>query len=211
MYKIIIATLFCLPMTVMAKATYSAQTNHFALKKGQDWSWAQVAKTPNIKWENKTPKNNGAWGTGYGVFGEMGEYGYLSVNGTKAKPTIIHFHSGQTYQSMAADDEFLYRLHDLFDESELTRLRSNCTVKRDSEMDELGSGYEYQYFYKWQKKGYKPLYLAVNDSGSENFSGGVIITYIIVQDFNSFNDKKLESVLTRHEDSRGNNITCRIL
>lgn len=141
MRKIIVTVLLCLPMVAMAKTNYYTQTNHFALKKGQEWSWGQVAKTPNIKWENKTPKNNEY---GYGVNGQMGKYGSLSVNGTKTKPIIIRFRSSQTYPQ----DERLagvYTLHQLFNKTELTKLKSNCSV------NEISYG-EYQHFYKWQKK-----------------------------------------------------------
>lgn len=210
MRKIIVTVLLCLPMVAMAKTNYYTQTNHFALKQGQEWSWGQVVKTPSIKWENKTPKNGGyGYGGGYGVTGQMGKYGSLFVGGTAKKPSIIHFQSSQDYQSYANGDK-LYKLHHLFNKLELTKLRSNCAIKRDPEYNEVGAGAEYQNFYKWQKKGYQPLYLAVRELRSEGFGGGITMDYVIVKDFNLFNDSELVVDLTR-EDSQGNEITCRIL
>lgn len=203
MRKIIITALLCLPMAAMAKTSYHAQVNHFALKQGQEWSWGQVAKTPNIKWENKTPKNYG--NSKYSMGGSMGEWGGLSVTGTKSKPLIIHFNSSQTY-SRSENGADVYTLHQLFKKTELTKLKSNCSVDENSGRMSVG---EYQHFYRWQKKGYQPLYLGVRRFQSGTFNGGIIMNYIIVKDFDLFNDESIYD-LERY-DANGDETICRIL
>lgn len=48
MRKIIVTALLCLPMVAMAKTSYHAQVNHFALKQGQEWSWGGKLPKPQI-------------------------------------------------------------------------------------------------------------------------------------------------------------------
>lgn len=81
----VILALLLTPTLAMAKANFYAQTNHFALKKGEEWSWDKVAKIPNIKWHNKKPQKNPSFSS-YDVNGGMGKYGSLSASGSKASP-----------------------------------------------------------------------------------------------------------------------------
>lgn len=200
----VILALLLTPTLAMAKANFYAQTSHFALKKGEEWSWDKVAKTPNIKWHNKKPQKNPSFSS-YDVNGGMGKYGSLSASGSKAKPTIIQFSSSQAYAE-SENGANVYTLHQLFNKAELTKIKSNCSV--DTNSNRMASG-EYQHFYKWQKKGHQPLYVAVRRFEAGTFSGGIIMNYIIAKDFNNFNQEYIYDL--ERFDSNGDEITCRIL
>lgn len=60
-----------------------------------------------------------------------------------------------------------------------------------------------------RKKGYQPLYLGVRRFQSGTFNGGIIMNYIIVKDFDLFNDESIYD-LERY-DVNGDETICRIL
>lgn len=204
MRKIIVSVLLCLPMVALAKTNYHTQVNHFALKKGQEWSWKSVAKTPNIKWQRKSPIKHSDLNYYY-AYGDMGEWGDLTVSGSKNKPLIVEITSAQSY-ARSENGADVYGLYQLFKKSELTKLQSNCSV--DENTDRMSVG-EYQHFYKWQRQGYQPLYLGVRRFQAGSFSGGISMSYIIVKDFDLFNNQSVMG-LERY-DIDGNDIVCHII
>ena len=203
--KACLLLLSVVPMLAMANPKYGQQINHLALKQGQDWTWANLAKTPKIKWQQKTPTKIPS-ANDYYIFGEMGIYGGLSATGTKSKPLYVSIGSGQSYEE-SEDGENVYKLYDLFNKSEIKEVRSNCTIREGSPAIFTG---EYQYFYKWQKKGYRPLYVHERKNISGTFNGGISKNYNIVKDFNDFNHENLYEVTKM--DNQGNDVTtCRML
>lgn len=193
--KSVILLLSLTPLMAMANPKYIQQVNHFTPKQGQDWTWSALSKTPKIKWASKTPKKNTTTKEYY-IHGSLGKYGNVTITGTKAKPTYISINSGQTYKE-SEFGENVYQLHDLFNKSELKEIRSNCTQKADD--TSMG---EYQHFYKWQKKGHRPLYVHEYRFVAGTFGGGIIKSYTIIKEFNDFNNSNLYEV-QRPYDTNG--------
>ena len=126
-------------------------TNYLALKPGQKWTWEQLAALPNVQeWRNKAPEKNGytASDPNYSINAGLTETGSMMAYGNKQQPKLVVLSSGQGVM----EDEGLngvYKLNDYFDQKDLTNIPSNCDVE----------GMFDQKFYKWQKKGAKPLYV----------------------------------------------------
>ncbi|MGI3294660.1 hypothetical protein ACRPFF_00745 [Neisseria sp. SLRRB23] len=203
---ITVLTLFLFPILAMAKVNFYAQTNHFSLREGEEWSWEKTAKTPKIKWDNKKPKKDHYDSNRYYVWGTMGRYGTISAVGSKIKPIIVEFRSSQDYSESDIGVD-VYTIDQLFNKKELTKVKSNCSVNANS-----GRMWpdEYQHFYKWHKKGFQPLYIAARKLVSGTFNGGITINYTIVDDFNNFNHEYAYGV-ERYFSSSSKEITCKIL
>lgn len=134
-----------------ASAKFAEITNYLALKPDQKWTWEQLAALPNVQeWRNKTPQKNGYMPSdpNYSINAGLTETGSMMAYGNKQQPKLVVLSSGQGVM----EDEGLngvYKLNDYFNQKDLTNIPSNCDVE----------GMFDQKFYKWQKKGAKPLYI----------------------------------------------------
>ena len=132
-------------------AKFAEITDYLALKPGQKWTWEQLAALPNVQeWRNKTPQKNEYMPSdpNYSINAGLTETGSMMAYGNKQQPKLFVLSSGQGVM----EDEGLngvYKLNDYFDQKDLTNIPSNCDVE----------GMFDQKFYKWQKKGAKPLYI----------------------------------------------------
>ena len=142
---------------------FAAITNYLALKPSQKWTWEQLANMPHIKeWQNKTPKQDSYnvedknYYISADLVGSTGMHNFITY-GTQQQPRLITFGSSQAHE----EDEWLegiYKVTDFFDLNELVLINSNCEIDNPTFK---------QKFYKWQKKGFEPLYLySVYTSGS---------------------------------------------
>lgn len=183
MKKLICTVALCaLPMMAMAAPKYAAQVNHFALKKNQNWTWANLAKTPKVKWQNKTPKKN--YSGMYEITGSISKYGTLTAYGSRSMPEMIHISSSQLYRE-SENGKDVYKINQLFDKKELKEVKSNCTIPEESD-DFI---HLYQKFYVWKKAGYEPLYVFEMGDEAGTASGGIMRDYFITKDFSNFNNE----------------------
>ena len=130
---------------------FIAITDYIALKPNENWTWDKLAAIPYAKeWLEKTPVKNEyePEDPNYFINARLNETSSMSAYGTKSQPNIITLGSSQGVM----DDSSLggiYELNDFFNQKDLTRIPSNCDV------DSLFT----QKFYKWEKKGFQPLYI----------------------------------------------------
>lgn len=130
---------------------FVAITDYIALKPNENWTWDKLAAIPYAKeWFEKTPVKNGyrPEDPNYSISASLNETSSMSAYGNKSRPNIITLGSSQGVM----EDESLrgvYELNDFFNQKDLTRIPSNCDV------DSLFT----QKFYKWEKKGFQPLYI----------------------------------------------------
>lgn len=130
---------------------FVAITDYIALKPNENWTWDKVAALPNVQeWLEKTPVKNEyePEDPNYSINARLNETSSMSAYGNKSRPNIITLGSSQGVM----DDSSLggiYELNDFFNQKDLTRIPSNCDVD---------SGFV-QKFYKWEKKGFQPLYI----------------------------------------------------
>ena len=157
--------------TLDAKSTDAPQfvaiTDYLALKPNENWTWDKLTTLPNVQeWRVKSPiKEEGSSESSiYSINAGLSDTSWMGAYGTKAQPNIVVLSSGQGI----TEDESLggvYELKDFFNQSDLTRISSNCDV--DSRF--------VQKFYKWEKKGFQPLYVydvtMPGNSGSETKFG----------------------------------------
>ena len=121
------------------------------LQHSSNWTWDKLAAIPYAKeWFEKTPVKNGyrPEDPNYSISASLNETSSMSAYGTKRQPNIITLGSSQGVM----DDSSLggiYEINDFFNQKDLTRIPSNCDV------DSLFK----QKFYKWEKKGFQPLYI----------------------------------------------------
>ena len=142
-------------------------TDYLALKPNENWTWDKLAALPNVQeWRVKSPiKEEGSSESSiYSINAGLSDTSWMSAYGTKAQPNMVVLSSGQ---GVIEDSslEGVYELSDFFNQQDLTRIPSNCDV--DSRF--------VQKFYKWQKKGFQPLYVydvtMPGNSGSETEFG----------------------------------------
>jgi len=130
---------------------FIAITDYIALKPNENWTWDKLAAIPNVQeWLEKTPVKNEyePEDPNYSINARLNETSSMSAYGNKSRPNIITLGSSQGVM----DDSSLggiYELNDFFNQKDLTRIPSNCDV------DSLFT----QKFYKWEKKGFQPLYI----------------------------------------------------
>lgn len=130
---------------------FIAVTDYIALKPNENWTWDKLAAISYAKeWLEKTPVKNEyePEDPNYFINARLNETSSMSAYGTKSQPNIITLGSSQGVM----DDSSLggiYELNDFFNQKDLTRIPSNCDV------DSLFT----QKFYKWEKKGFQPLYI----------------------------------------------------
>lgn len=166
-----------------------------------DWSWDTLASTPDIqKWDPKTPTKDEHLPeeNGYYIWGELDDVGGMRIRGTRAQPEIITIGSGQSVMEDETGSK-VYKIEDLFRESELTRVKSNCDTTESS----LSS----QYFYRWHKPGHQPLYVyAITDQANAGASSDVGIAKSFDEFFNTDYSNALTNI--RALDAKYNDITC---
>lgn len=142
-------------------------TDYLALKPNENWTWDKLAALPNVQeWRVKSPiKEEGSSESSiYSINAGLSDTSWMNAYGTKAQPNMVVLGSGQ---GVIEDSslEGVYELSDFFNQQDLTRIPSNCDV--DSRF--------VQKFYKWQKKGFQPLYMydvtMPGNSGSETELG----------------------------------------
>ena len=141
---------------------FIAITDYLALKPNENWTWDKLAAIPNVQeWRVKSPiKQEGSSESSiYSINAGLSDSSWMGAYGTKAQPNMVVFSSGQ---GVMEDSSLggVYELNDFFSQSDLTRISSNCDV--DSRF--------VQKFYKWEKKGFQPLY--VYDVTMPSNSGG---------------------------------------
>ncbi|WP_201624539.1 WG repeat-containing protein [Psychrobacter immobilis] len=130
---------------------FVAITDYIALKPNENWTWDKVAALPNVQeWLEKTPVKNEyePEDPNYSINARLNETSSMAAYGTKSQPNIITLGSSQGVM----DDSSLggiYELNDFFNQKDLTRIPSNCDV----------NSLFTQKFYKWEKKGFQPLYI----------------------------------------------------
>ena len=120
---------------------FASITDSLALKPNAEWSWDTLANTPNIKdWDPKTPTKDEYLPeeNGYYIWGELDDVGGMRIRGTRAQPEIITIGSSQSVMEDETGSK-VYKIEDLFRESELTRVKSNCDTAESS----LSSQYSY--------------------------------------------------------------------
>lgn len=144
------------------------------------WQWVGLEKLPNPqnsysqKASNQYSENKSAYTLSRSIVGEKA----IEARGPKAGPNVIFFTSGY------GEGDELWKLSQIVNTANVSKLKSNCTLKnittssKDSDV-ETGETLEYQNFYKWQRAGSQPLYIA------ESKGEGHVITSV----FNSYNWK----------------------
>lgn len=202
--QIIALALSIVSISAFAINKNTTQTDYLALKTGQDWTWQKIAQTPKIKWEQKIPKATTTPKL-YSMNGDINKYTSLTAYGTKSQPNIVVIESSQSYKE-SEDGKDTYKVTDLFNKSELTPVKSNCTKKEN----QVNSG-EYQFFYKWQKPGFQPLYVYEGKIVSGTFSGGISKEITIVKDFSDFNRLKSIGSIFDNYVGNENEIQCKLI
>lgn len=176
-------------------------TDYFALKPDANWSWNSLADTSGIEnWDSKVPAKNEYLpeDPSYSIRAGLDNYGGMAIYGSKRQPELITIGSGQAIMEDETGSA-VYKLEDLFRESEITRVKSNC----DTHENDLFS----QRFYRWQKPGYQPLYVyAIRDNANAGTSSSVGIA----KSFDKFFDSDYDNVLSdiRARDLDFNDVTC---
>ena len=180
---------------------FASITDSLALKPNADWSWDTLASTPDIqKWYPKTPTKNeyAPEDPSYSIWGGLDEHGGMAIYGTKAKPVLITIGSGQGVMEDETGSA-VYKTEDLFRANELTRVKSNCDTAESS----LSS----QYFYRWHKPGYQPLYVySITDQANAGTSSDVGIAKSFDIFFDSEYSDDLHNLVSF--DAEGNSVTC---
>lgn len=176
-------------------------TDLLALKPESNWNWNTLANISAVEeWDPKTPTRDEYLpeANGYYIWGSLDDIGGMRIVGTKQQPEIITIGSGQSVMEDETGSR-VYKIEDLFRESELTRVKSNC----DKAENELFS----QHFYKWQKLGYQPLYIYfITDQANAGKSSNVGIAKSFDVFFNSEYSDDLNDL--RASDADYNDITC---
>lgn len=155
------------PLEDTASPTLISFTDHLALKPNSNWSWEALVKAPNIEeWNTKTPSLNEHLPQSsslYSISGGLEGTGGFTAYGTKEQPSLIVISSSQWVME-DEDGSGVYTLEDLFRNSEITPINSNC------ETDDLFT----QKFYQWNKPGFTPLYIyAIRDRANAGTSSEI--------------------------------------
>lgn len=145
----------------------------------QSWKWSGFESLPTNgmyqqKASNEYSVNKNEYTLSRGIVGQKS----ISIKGSKAAPEVIKFESGY------GEGDELWQLSQIVNSNNITKLKSNCALKNIStgggeSTGDSGNTLEYQNFYKWQRAGSQPLYIA--ESKGEG--------YVISGVFNSYNWK----------------------
>ena len=187
-----------LPMTVLATANVQAKdigltdnvyfiTEQLIVPAGsnQSWKWSGFESMPTggmyeQKASNQYSTNKSEYTLGRGIIAQKS----IELMGTRTTPNVIKFTSGY------GEGDDLWKLLQIVNPANVTKLKSNCNLKNvtiggGESSGDSGKTLEYQNFYKWQRTGSKPLYIA------ESKGEGYVLTSV----FNSYNWKNYTVVL----------------
>ena len=173
----------------------------------QAWKWSGFESLPNNgmyqkRASNEYSTNKNKYTLSRGIVGEKS----ISLEGTKSSPKVIIFNSGY------GEGDELWQLSQIVNPNNVTEMKSNCTLKNittggGENSGDTGETLEYQKFYKWQRKGSQPLYIA------ESKGKGYVLTsvfndynwknYIVVRNPNIFNDYGVWNIIENGEE-----VTC---
>lgn len=145
----------------------------------QSWKWGGFESLPTNgsyaqKVSNQYSTNKSEYTLSRGIVGNKS----IELIGSKARPEVIKFNSGY------GEGNELWQLSQIINPTNVTKLKSNCNLKNIAVGGGEGNGdsgdtLEYQNFYKWQRAGSQPLYIA------ESKGEGYVITSV----FNNYNWK----------------------
>lgn len=145
----------------------------------QSWKWSDFESMPTggmyqQKASNQYSTNKSEYTLSRGIVAEKS----IELTGTKSGPNVIKFTSDY------GEGDDLWKLSQIVNTANVTKLRSNCNLKDVSIGGGESSGdssdtLEYQNFYNWQRAGSQPLYIA------ESKGEGYVLTSV----FNSYNWK----------------------
>ncbi len=176
-------------------------TDYLAIKPESSWDWENLASISAVKeWNPRTPTKDeySPEKNQYYIWGGLDDVGGMRAVGTEAQPEIITIGSGQSVMEDETGSK-VYKIEDLFRESELTRIKSNC----DSAQNSLSS----QHFYRWQKPGYQTLYIySIVDEANAGKSSDVGIAESFDVFFDSDYSDDLHNLSSY--DADGNRVNC---
>ena len=145
----------------------------------QSWKWSGFESLPtNGMYEQKPSSGYDGSKSTYSLSRGIVENKSIELIGSKAAPEVIKFESGY------GEGDELWTLSQIVNTANVTTLKSNCTLKDvttggGESTGDSGDTLEYQNFYKWQRAGSQPLYIA------ESKGDGYVLTSV----FNSYNWK----------------------
>lgn len=159
----------------------------FVQPTAKPWTWQTITALPKAEYNNAVPTFDKERKT-YSVSrslkssNDMIEY-HIGGYGTKANPTAILFSSYTSgYEEEAKQ---LFKLSDIVNPKEVTKLKSNCTLKEADFGNGKGEeeGAEHltitQNIYKWTRWNASPLYIA------EQQSEGAVLTGVFNHSVNA--------------------------
>ena len=186
--------IICLALPIVVLATATAQANDVSLTDNvyfiteqlivptglnQSWTWSSFEDLPKNgmyeqKASNQYSENKNEYILSRGIVGNK----TVEVKGSKTAPNVIIFNSGY------GEGDELWNLSQIVNTANVTKLKSNCHLKDvttggGESSGDSGDTLEYQNFYKWQRAGSQPLYIA------ESKGNGYVLTSV----FNSYNWK----------------------
>lgn len=171
------------------------------------WKWSGFEGLPTNgmyeqKASNQYSTNKNEYTLSRGVVGEKS----IELKGSKSAPNVIKFNSGY------GEGDELWKLAQIVNPANVTKIKSNCTLKDittggGESSGDSGQTLEYQNFYKWQRAGSQPLYIA------ESKGEGYVLTsvfndynwknYTVVRDPKLFNKYEVWNTL-----KNGKEVTC---
>lgn len=186
------------------KVTFITEKLMVPIESSQSWQWNDFEELPNPKnyqlekSPNKYSRNEGDYTLSRDVIGNKA----IKVSGSKTEPRVIIFTS-------ESDD--VWTLSQIFDTTNVTKLKSNCTLKnissryRDPNITiSTGRTLEYQNFYKWQRAGSQPLYIAESKGegyvASSTYSSYNWKDYTVVRDPKVFNEYNVWDITESGEE-----------
>lgn len=195
-------------MTATAKDAALANNAHFITEQlmiptssSESWQWNDFEKLPNPKnyqlekSPNKYSRNEGDYTLSRDVIGDKA----IKVSGSKAEPRVVMF-TGYDKKDGA------WELSQIVHTANVTTLKSNCTLKnisshyRDPNITiSFGRTLEYQNFYKWQRAGSQPLYIAESKGegyvASSTYNPYSWKDYTLVRDPKIFNEYHIWDIM----------------
>lgn len=184
----------CLALPLAALATTTVQAKEVGLTdnvyfiteqlivpagSNQSWKWSGFESIPKGgMYEQKAASGYDGSKNRYSLGRGIVDNKSITLIGSKAAPEVIKFESGY------GEGDDLWKLSQILNTANVTKLKSNCNLKNittggGESTGDSGDTLEYQNFYKWQRDGSQPLYIA------ESKGEGYVITSV----FNSYNWK----------------------
>lgn len=187
--------IICLALPIVALCSMTAQARDVGLTdnvyfiteqlivpagSNQSWNWHGFEKLPTGRmYGQKASKGYSNSKNEYTLSRAIVDEKSIELAGTKTGPNVIKF------TSRYGQGNDLWQLSQIVNPANVTKLKSNCNLKDvttggGENSGDSGSTLEYQNFYKWQRAGSQPLYIA------ESKSDGYVLTSV----YNSYNWKK---------------------